>query len=153
MHAPTESTASRILLGCAKSELSSAMAAENPCHSPPWRRRRAYAERFGVRRHILSARHQLRARESGIAPHGATLSDVPAAGCGASSGRVLESHGARVPALNGKAMEPRAGKPYVERSPEDGLPQAGAIVRRPLAHVAGNGPQRARHAARPGCKQ
>ena len=40
-----------------------------------------------------------------------------------------------------KTIEIHAGKPYAEYGLEKGLREAGAVVRRPLAHVVGMGVQ------------
>ena len=146
MQALNEPVASLILLGCVKSKLNSIRAAKNLYDSPLWRCRRAYAERSGVRWYILSAKHGLLAPNTRIAPYDLTLSDLPAAERRAWSERVLENLAARVPVLKGEVIELHAGKPYVEYGLEDGLREAGAIVRRPLAHVVGIGPQRAWYA-------
>ena len=148
MHARNESVASLILLGCVKSKLDATGAARDLYDSPLWRCRRAYAERLRVPWYILSAKHGLLAPDSRIAPYDLALSDLPAAERRAWSERVLESLAAQVSMLNGNVIEIHAGKAYVEYGLEDGLREAGAIVHRPLAHIAGIGPQRAWYSAR-----
>ena len=55
--------------------------------------------------------------------------------------RVLDDLAEKVPALDGKTIEVHAGKLYVEYGLEKGLREAGAVIRRPLAHVVGQGRQ------------
>ena len=147
-HAPNETVVSLILVGCVKSKLSSTTEAKDLYDSPLWRCRRAYAEQSQVHWYILSAKHGLLAPETRIAPYNLALSDLPVAERRAWSKRVLDDLTARVAVLRGRTMEIHAGKSYVEYGLENGLQEAGAVVRRPLAHVVGIGLQRAWYAER-----
>lgn len=130
-----------LLLGCVKSKLGYASAAQDLYSSPLWRWRRAYAKQSGVSWYILSAKHGLLDPETRIAPYDLTLADFPATERRAWSRKVLDDLAAKVPVLQGKAIEIHAGKFYTDYGLEDGLRRAGAIVCRPLAHVVGIGPQ------------
>ena len=130
-----------ILVGCVKSKHNHTSAAQDLYNSRLWRCRRAYAERSGFPWYILSARHGLLAPETKIAPYDLALADLPAVRRRTWSRRVLGDLTAMVSALRGKSIELHAGKPYIEYGLEDGLREAGAIIRRPLAHVVGIGPQ------------
>ena len=50
--------------------------------------------------------------------------------------RVLKDLAVEVPALGGKTFEIHTGKLYFKFGLESGLQRLGAVVRRPLAHVA-----------------
>lgn len=139
---------SLMLLGCVKSKFGSTKPAKDLYDSELWRCRRAYAEQSGAHWYILSAKHGLVVPETQITRYDLALSDLPAAERRVWSERVLESLVARVPLLTGKSIEIHAGKAYVEYGLEDGLRKEGAIVLRPLAHVAGIGRQCAWYVAR-----
>ncbi len=137
-----------ILVGCVKSKLNYRNSAKDLYNSPLWRCRRAYAEQAGVPWYILSAKHGLLTPKTRIAPYDSTLADLPAAQRRTWSARVVNDLTEKVSGLQGKVIEIHAGKLYVDYGLEDGLRKAGALVRRPLAHVSGIGPQRRWYAER-----
>ena len=141
MPSVNEPLSNLLLVGCVKSKLGYTSAAQDLYNSPLWRWRRAYAERSGISWYILSAKYGLLHPESRIAPYDLTLANFPAIERRAWSQKVLDDLAAKVSVLQGKAIEIHAGKFYTGYGLEDGLRRAGAIVRRPLAHVAGIGPQ------------
>ena len=130
-----------MLIGCVKSKRNDTRAARDLYDSRLWRWRRTYAERSRIRWYILSAKHGLLAPDTMIAPYDMALADLPAAKRRAWSRWVLDSLKAQLPALRGRTIEIHAGKTYVDNGLEVGLRELGAIVHRPLAHVAGIGPQ------------
>lgn len=130
-----------ILVGCVKSKLNSRSPAKDLYNSRLWCCRRAYADQADVPWYILSAKHGLLTPETSIAPYDSTLADLPAAQRRVWAARVVNALTAKVPGLWGKVIEIHAGKLYVDYGLEDGLREAGTIVRRPLAHVSGIGPQ------------
>ncbi len=100
-----------------------------------------YAERSGFPWYILSAKHGLLAPETKIAPYDLALADLPTSKCRAWSQGVLDDLIVKFPSLRGTVIDIHAGKRYVEFGLENGLSDAGAIIRRPLARVVGIGPQ------------
>ena len=130
-----------ILVGCVKSKRNSRSSAKDLYNSPLWHCRRAYAEQAGVPWYILSAKYGLLTPETSIAPYDSTLADLPAARRRVWAAQVVNDLTAKVSGLRRKVIEVHAGKLYADCGLEDGLRQAGAIVRRPLAHVSGIGPQ------------
>ena len=123
-----------ILVGCVKRKRSQPCPARDLYEeSPLWRRRRAYAERSSAPWYILSAKHGLLAPEVWIRPHDLALKDLKRGERRAWSRRVLDELRVRFPDLAGKTVECHAGKDYLDNGLEDGLRQAGAAVRRPLA--------------------
>ena len=134
-------TVDLFLLGCVKTKFNRVSASKNLYRSTLWKYRRAYAEMHNLPWYILSAKHGFLDPESWIAPYDLTLADLPTAERRKWSQRTLDDLLARVPDLRGKAIEIHAGKPYVEHGLEYGLRKAGAIVLRPLKHVAGQGVQ------------
>ena len=130
-----------ILVGCVKSKLNYRSPAKDLYNSRLWRCRYAYAEQAGVPWYILSAKHGLLDPETRIAPYDLALADLSAAERRDWSARVVNTLTAKVLGLRGKVIEIHAGKLYVDYGLEDGLRKAGAIIRRPLAHVSGIGPQ------------
>ena len=141
---------SLLLIGCVKSKRNEIRAARDLYDSRLWRWRRTYAARSGVLWYILSAKHGLLAPDATIAPYDMTLADLPAAKRRAWSRRVLDDLEAQLPILRGRTIEIHAGKTYVDYGLEDGLRELGAMVRRPLAHVVGIGPQCSWYAERLG---
>ena len=139
MPSQNETLPSLILIGCVKSKRSSSSAAKDLYDSPLWRCRRAYAEQAGVPWYILSAKHGLLAPETVITSYDKSMKDLSAAERRAWSARVMDDLTAKVSELRGKVVEIHAGKYYVAYGLEDGLCKAGAIVRRPLAHMRGLG--------------
>lgn len=141
MPSPNDSLSNLILVGCVKSKRNSRSSAKDLYASPLWRYRRAYAEQVGVPWYILSAKHGLLTPETRIAPYDLTPADRPAAKRRAWSAQVVNALTAKVSGLWGKVIEVHAGKLYVDSGLEDELRKVGAIIRRPLAHVSGIGPQ------------
>ena len=126
--------ANLILVGCVKRKRSQPCPARDLYEeSPLWRRRRTYAERSGAPWYILSAKHGLLAPEVWIRPYDLALKDLKRGERRAWSRRVLDELCVRFPDLAGKTVECHAGKDYLDNGLEDGLRQAGAAVRRPLA--------------------
>jgi hypothetical protein len=136
-----QALANLILVGCVKSKHSHTRTAKDLYNSPLWRCRRAYAERSGFPWYILSAKHGLLAPETKIAPYDLALADLPTSKCRAWSQGVLDDLIVKFPSLRGTVIDIHAGKRYVEFGLENGLSDAGAIIRRPLARVVGIGPQ------------
>ena len=130
-----------ILVGCIKSKRHRAGPARDIYTSTLWRHRREYAELHGSPWYILSAKHGLLAPDTWIEPYDLAIAGLSAAGCRQWSLGVLDGLAAQVQPLDGKTIEIHAGKRYAEFGLEDSLRDAGAIVRRPLEHVAGLGPQ------------
>ena len=126
--------ASLILVGCVKRKLSCPSAARDLYDaSPLWRGRRTYAERSGSPWYILSAKHGLLEPEAWIEPYDLALMHLNKGDRRAWSRRVLAELRVCFPHLTGMVVECHAGKDYLENGLEDGLRQAGAVVRRPLA--------------------
>ena len=126
--------ASLILVGCVKRKRSQPSAARDLYdESPLWRGRRAYAERSGASWYILSAKHGLLAPDARIEPYDLALKRLKKGERRDWSRRVLDELRVRFPDLTGDIVECHAGKDYLENGLEDGLRQAGALVRRPLA--------------------
>ena len=130
-----------ILVGCVKSKHHRDSLARDIYTSTLWQHRRAYGELHGCPWYILSAKHGLLAPGTCIEPYDLSLADLSAAERREWSLGVLDGLAKEVPALDGKIIEVHAGKLYAEFGLENGLREAGAIVRRPLAHVAGQGRQ------------
>ena len=130
-----------ILVGCVKRKHHSAGPAKDIYTSTLWRYRRAYAESHGRPWYILSAKHGLLTPGTWIERYDLSLADLSASERREWSLRVLDELAAEVPALDGKTIEVHAGKLYVEYGLEKGLREAGAVIRRTLAHVVGQGRQ------------
>ena len=130
-----------ILVGCVKSKRTYASPARDLYTSRLWSSRRSYAEAHGCPWYILSAKHGLLHPDTSIEPYDLSLNELPARMRREWSQRVLEALKEEFPALAGKTVEVHAGKNYVEYGLERALRGAGAVVRRPLAHVVGLGPQ------------
>ena len=130
-----------ILVGCVKSKRHRANLARDIYTSTLWRHRRAYAELHGCPWYILSAKHGLLAHGAWIEPYDLSLADLSAAERREWSLGALDDLAAEVPMLDGMTIEVHAGRPYMEFGLEKGLRDAGVIVRRPLAHVVGQGRQ------------
>ena len=141
MLSKTPALTNLILVGCVKSKRIHISAAQDLYNSRLWRCRRAYAERSGNPWYILSAKHGLLTPETMIAPYELSLADLSAAERRAWSQRLLDDLTGKVSPLRGISIEIHAGKHYIEYGLENGLREAGAIIRRPLAHVVGIGPQ------------
>lgn len=125
--------ANLILVGCVKRKRSQPCPARDLYESPLWRGRREYAERSGAPWYILSAEYYLLAPEVWISPYDLALKDLKREERRAWSRRVLDELRVRFPDLAGKTVECHAGKHYLDNELADGLRQAGAVVRRPLA--------------------
>ena len=130
-----------ILVGCVKSKRHRHSLARDIYTSTLWKYRRSYAELHGCPWYILSAKHGLLVPSTWIEPYELSLADLSAAERRKWSLGVLDDLAAEVPTLDGKTIEIHAGKPYVEFGLENGLREAGAVVRRPLAHIVGLGRQ------------
>ena len=130
-----------ILVGCVKGKRHRAGLARDLYTSIAWRYRRDYAEMHGCPWYILSAKHGLLAPDTWIEPYDLALATLSASKRREWSQGVLNEIAAKVPSLRGKAIEVHAGKLYVEYGLEKGLCEAGAVVRRPLARVVGQGRQ------------
>ena len=130
-----------ILVGCVKRKHHRAGPAKDIYTSTLWRYRRAYAESHGRPWYILSAKHGILTPGTWIKRYDLSLADLSASERREWSLRVLDELAAEVPALDGKTIEVHAGKLYVEYGLEKGLREAGAVIRRPLAHVVGQGRQ------------
>ena len=130
-----------ILVGCVKSKRHRAGPARDVYTSTLWQYRRAYAELHGCPWYILSAKHGLLAPATWIERYDLSLADLSASERREWSLAVLDDLAAKVPTLDGKTIEVHAGMLYVEYGLEKGLRGAGAVVRRPLAHVVGQGRQ------------
>ena len=130
-----------ILVGCVKSKRHRAGPARDVYTSTLWQYRQAYAESHGRPWYILSAKHGLLAPDTWIERYDLSLADLSASERREWSLRVLDDLAAEVPALDGKTIEVHAGKLYVEYGLEKGLREVGAVIRRPLAHVVGQGRQ------------
>ena len=130
-----------ILVGCVKKKRPNAGPAQDIYTSTLWQYRRAYAELHGCPWYILSAKHGLLAPGTWIERYDLALPDLSAFERREWSLGVLDALAAEVPTLDGKTIEVHAGKHYVENGLEKGLREAGAVVRRPLAHVVGLGVQ------------
>ena len=94
-----------------------------------------HSERSGFPWYILSAKHGLLAPETKIAPYDLALADLPTSKCRAWSQGVLDDLIVKFPSLRGTVIDIHAGRRYVEFGLENGLSDAGAIIRRPLARV------------------
>ena len=130
-----------ILVGCVKRKHHRAGPAKDIYTSTLWRYRRAYAESHGRPWYILSAKHGILTPGTWIERYDLSLADLSASERREWSLRVLDELAAEVPALDGKTIEVHAGKLYVEYGLEKGLREAGAVIRRTLAHVVGQGRQ------------
>ncbi len=130
-----------ILAGCVKSKRHRAGPAQDIYTSTLWRHRREYAESHGCPWYILSAKHGLLAPDTWIEPYDLALAGLSAAERREWSLGVLDDLATQMQTLDGKIIEIHAGKPYVEFGLENGLRDAGAVIRRPLEHVAGPGRQ------------
>ena len=131
------------LVGCVKTKRSDPSAAKDLYRSPLWRCRRAYAESLGCPWYILSAEHGLLDPDKRIVPYDLALSDLRAKARRGWSTRVLHVLKNRVPSLQNKVIEIHAGATYVRYGLEEGLRDAGATVRLPLAGIPGVGRQQA----------
>ncbi len=126
--------ASLILVGCVKRKRRQPSAARDLYEeSPLWRGRRAYAERSGAPWYILSAKHGLLVPDAWIEPYDLALKHLKKDGRREWSRRVLDELRARFSSFAGKIVECHAGNDYLDSGLEDGLWNAGAVVRRPLA--------------------
>ena len=132
-----------ILVGCVASKRHHASLARDIYTSRLWQGRRTYAELHGCPWYILSAKHGLLAPDAWIERYDLALDSLSAAERREWSQGVLDALAAQIPKLDGKTIEIHAGKHYVESGLEKGLRDAGAVVRRPLQHVVGLGPQSA----------
>ena len=130
-----------ILVGCVKGKRHQAAPARDLYTSTAWKYRRQYAELHGRPWFILSAKHGLLHPDTRIEPYDLALAALPAPKRREWSSHVLDNLVTKVPDLRGKSIEVHAGKDYVGYGLEDGLREAGAVVRRPLAHVVGQGRQ------------
>lgn len=130
-----------ILIGCVKSKQNCMRAAKDLYNSPLWRYRRAYAEQSGSSWYILSAEHGLLAPETEIEPYDVTLRELSASKRRAWSKCVLDELSKEFSSLKESVIEIHAGKHYVEYGLAQGLSDAGANVRRPLAGIIGIGRQ------------
>ena len=128
-----------VLVGCVKSKRPARGAAKDLYSSPLWRCRRAYAESLGCPWYILSAQHGLLDPEKRIDPYDLALKDLPAKARWTWSARVIDALKSRVPSLRDKLIEIHAGATYVTYGLEEGLRDARASVRRPLARISGVG--------------
>ena len=130
-----------ILVGCVKRKRHRAGPARDVYTSTLWQFRKAYAELHGCPWYILSAEHGLLAPSTYIERYDLSLADLRATERREWALRVLNDLVTEVPELDGKTVEVHAGKLYAEYGLEEGLREAGAVVRRPLAHVVGQGRQ------------
>ncbi len=130
-----------ILVGCVKRKRHRAGPARDVYTSTLWQYRMSYAELHGCPWYILSAEHGLLAPGTCIEPYDLSLADLRATERREWSLRVLNDLATEIPELDGKTIEIHAGKLYVEYGLEKGLRDAGVVVRRPLAHVVGQGRQ------------
>lgn len=132
-----------VLVGCVKTKGTDPSAAKDLYRSPLWRCRRAYAESLGCRWYILSAEHGLLDPHKRIDPYDLALMDLRAGARRDWSTRVLDARRNRIPSLRNKVIEIHAGATYVRYGLEEGLRDAGATVRLPLAGIPGIGRQQA----------
>ena len=132
-----------VLVGCVKTKRTTRSAAKDLYRSPLWRCRRTYAECLGVPWYILSALHGLLDPDQRIDAYDLALTDLRHEARRAWSARVLDELKRRVPSIRDKLIEIHAGATYVNHGLERGLRDAGAVVRRPLAHITGVGRQQA----------
>ena len=132
-----------VLVGCVKTKRRTRSAAKDLYSSSLWRYRRAYAECLGVPWYILSALHGLLDPDRPIDAYELALTDLRAKARRAWSARVLAELKRRTPAMRGKLIEIHAGATYIDHGLEAGLRDAGAVVHRPLAGIAGIGRQEA----------
>lgn len=130
-----------ILVGCVKSKRAHLSPARDLYTSRLWTNRQSYAEAHGCPWYILSAQHGLLHPDTLVGPYDLSLKQLSAKMRREWSQQVLEALIVDIPDLHGKTIEIHAGKPYAENGLEKGLRAAGAVVRRPLAHVVGLGPQ------------
>ena len=129
--------ANLILVGCVKRKRSQPCPARDLYdESPLWRGRRAYAESSGAPWYILSAKYGLLTPEVQIRPYDLALKHLKRGERRDWSRRVLDELRVQFPDLVGKTVECHAGKDYLDNGLEDGLRQAGAVVRRPLAGMS-----------------
>lgn len=132
-----------VLVGCVKTKRAYPSAAKDLYKSPLWRCRRAYAESLGSPWFILSAEHGLLHPDKRIDPYDVALTDLRARARREWSTRVLDALERRVPSLQNKVIEIHAGATYVRYGLEEGLRDAGATIRLPLAGIPGVGRQQA----------
>ena len=130
-----------ILVGCFKGKRAHASLARDLYISRLWRSRRSYAEAHGCPWYILSAKHGLLHPDASVEPYDLSLNELAAKARREWSQRVQEALLVEIPNFHGKVIEIHAGKNYVDYGLERALCDAGAIVRRPLPHVVGLGPQ------------
>ena len=130
-----------MLVGCVKRKRDLPSQARDLYISTTWKYRRQYAELHRRPWFILSAKHGLLEPDSWIEPYDLALSDFSAFERREWSKRVSVDLIARFQDLAGKTIEIHVGKDYAEHGLAQGLRDAGAIVRRPLAHVVGPGRQ------------
>ena len=130
-----------ILIGCVKSKHRCASLARDLYASTAWKYRRSYAESHYCPWYILSAKHGLLDPDTWIEPYDLALKTFSPSERRAWSQRVFDDLVARVPVLGGKVIEVHAGKLYVEHGLGKRLSEAGAVLRLPLGHVAGQGRQ------------
>ncbi len=123
-----------LLVGCVKKKRDYKSLAKDLYISSLWSFRRAYAEKLGCSWYILSAKYGLLVPDDEIKPYNLTLNNFPVATCREWSKQVFDELMAKESMLKGKVIEIHAGERYVKFGLEERLRDAGALVRRPLAH-------------------
>ena len=122
-----------ILVSCAKTQQKCRGLAKDHYNSPLFQKARKYAEESGAPWYILSPKYGLLDPNSTIGWYDVDISNLSPQERRQLSQEFVDALLLRMGNARGKVVEIHAGKHYIENGLEDGLSQAGAIVRKPLS--------------------
>ena len=122
-----------VLISCAKCQHRHQGPAKDHYYSSLFQKARKYAEESGASWYILSPKYGLLEPDRPIEWYDVDITHYSAHERRQLSQEFVDSLLQRVGSVRGKVIEIHAGKKYIDNGLEDGLRQAGAIVRKPLA--------------------
>ena len=124
-----------ILISCAKSQHKGRGPAKDHYNSPLFQKARKYAEESGSPWFILSPKYRLLEPNRTIGWYDVDIADLSPDERRQLSREFVSALLQRVASVRGKIIEIHAGKHYIDNGLEDGLREAGAIVRKPLERL------------------
>ena len=127
-----ERTADIVLVSCAKKQDKRPGLARNHYTSSRFQKARQYAEARGALWFILSPKYGLLEPTRTIEWYDVDISDYSPDERRQLSREFVDTLAQRMRNLRGKVIEIHAGKQYIDNGLEEGLVEAGAIVRKPL---------------------
>lgn len=121
-----------ILISCAKTQHKHRGPAKDHYNSPLFQKARKYAEESGASWFILSPKHRLLEPNRTIGWYDLDVAEFSPEERRQLSQEFVDALLRRMRSVRGKVIEIHAGKHYIDYGLEEGLHQAGAIVRKPL---------------------